>query len=997
MKKFQSLENPEEKVPTIGSFALKSSNHWKFLCGILPVLGVLMIQAPVQAGMPCPEPVPVRWRGPGEQPQPPPFPKQPYSFREIAREEGSGRRAYEPGQPATGRIAVVVATNIYGAVSNAVRVYTSDLKSNGFATVTATFSGSAEELRATLTNWYGEAQSLKGAVLVGEMPYVTWEMLKCFNDGITNYAADLADIFFMDLDGVWEDTNSTPPFTAGRYDTRSGDLNLEIWVSRLRGQGITAATGAYTNEVTVLTNYFYRLHRYRTGALTVNKKGLTYTDNDWNDYKTMDQTEMQVCYPTNVITRAVGVDAGAGGAEFRDSYMTQNVEMMQIRCHGYAQAQTFDDGVSITSATWTNKDPRAVFYNIYGCSAGDYLSANNLARIAIFNKDANGLVSWSHSGTGGMIGFWDYDTRWFFDTLGEGETVGEAFRQWYNGCVDADRIYYEEYWKTPKWWNGMILNGDGALTVRTPRYLYVATNGNHAAPFASWADAATNVHDAFDLASPGDIILIGDGRHFLTHTLAFTTSKAITLRGAGTNCSAILDGSLSGSQGFSGSYQVNATIENLGICNFRGYTDTYGAGGRMKGGTIRNCVFTNNHVLGYGAGGALVVEYETRVEDCVFTGNSTADSGGGALQVMNRGPVIYNCYFSNNVSKFAGAVLLTESGSVLRCRMVNNCATGTSIGGGAMYVVGNGSQIWNTEIRGNLSHNSGGGVYMYRGWLCNSLVADNTASNQGGGVWSSGYTNTETLGSFIQNCTVAGNSAETLGSGIYADKYTFLVNSIVYGNGTDDWCAAAGPEITAGYSCFGEAVPGVSNLNANPVFAGVGDYSLQGGSPCIDAAMELPWHLEMFDLAGLPRVAGSSADMGAIEYQGGTVEDSDGDGMPDWWETLYGLNPADSNDAPAHADSDPVCNLHEYIADTDPTDSNNWFQITNFSNHPAQTVYFTSSTGRLYTLLTALDLPGGTWTNIPDQGPRAGCGGADSMTDTNAAGERIYGVRVQLQ
>jgi hypothetical protein len=47
--------------------------------------------------------------------------------------------------------------------------------------------------------------------------------------------------------------------------------------------------------------------------------------------------------------------------------------------------------------------------------------------------------------------------------------------------------------------------------------------------------------------------------------------------------------------------------------------------------------------------------------------------------------------------------------------------------------------------------------------------------------------------------------------------------------------------------------------------------------------------------------------------------DSDSDGIPDWWEIRYGLNP---NVADAHLDfdDDNYTNLEEYEADTNPTD-----------------------------------------------------------------------------
>ena len=47
--------------------------------------------------------------------------------------------------------------------------------------------------------------------------------------------------------------------------------------------------------------------------------------------------------------------------------------------------------------------------------------------------------------------------------------------------------------------------------------------------------------------------------------------------------------------------------------------------------------------------------------------------------------------------------------------------------------------------------------------------------------------------------------------------------------------------------------------------------------------------------------------------------DDDSDGMPNAWETQYGLNPADPADAAQDADGDGYTNLQEYQAGTDPT------------------------------------------------------------------------------
>jgi len=48
------------------------------------------------------------------------------------------------------------------------------------------------------------------------------------------------------------------------------------------------------------------------------------------------------------------------------------------------------------------------------------------------------------------------------------------------------------------------------------------------------------------------------------------------------------------------------------------------------------------------------------------------------------------------------------------------------------------------------------------------------------------------------------------------------------------------------------------------------------------------------------------------------LEDTDNDGMPDWWEEKYGFDPFNPADATEDEDDDGYTNIEEYEEGTDP-------------------------------------------------------------------------------
>jgi hypothetical protein len=58
---------------------------------------------------------------------------------------------------------------------------------------------------------------------------------------------------------------------------------------------------------------------------------------------------------------------------------------------------------------------------------------------------------------------------------------------------------------------------------------------------------------------------------------------------------------------------------------------------------------------------------------------------------------------------------------------------------------------------------------------------------------------------------------------------------------------------------------------------------------------------------------------GYPEYEGTPYKDSDGDGMPDEWESKYGLDPHHASDAAGDLNGDGYTNIEDFLNELDPT------------------------------------------------------------------------------
>jgi hypothetical protein len=179
--------------------------------------------------------------------------------------------------------------------------------------------------------------------------------------------------------------------------------------------------------------------------------------------------------------------------------------------------------------------------------------------------------------------------------------------------------------------------------------------------------------------------------------------------------------------------------------------------------------------------------------------------------------------------------------------------------------------------------------------------------------------------------------------------YAEARNNILWGN-TMPAELLDGSVLNLGYSAVEGDYPGEGNLDVNPAFldAAVHDYRLAATSPCIGAGAD-------------------GATMGAWFPVGSYLVDTDGDRLPDTWETTFGLDPHNPADADTDTDSDGMPNQAEFQAGTAPDDPASALRLALDLSDPAgAALRFDAVAGKSYTLEHRDALGAGDWLPLID-------------------------------
>ena len=210
---------------------------------------------------------------------------------------------------------------------------------------------------------------------------------------------------------------------------------------------------------------------------------------------------------------------------------------------------------------------------------------------------------------------------------------------------------------------------------------------------------------------------------------------------------------------------------------------------------------------------------------------------------------------------------IINNGEDLRALLTNFTITnGNGYGGGGISIglnVSSSPSIINNIIINNTAF-YGGAIYCENSYAIfhHNVIAFNSGDT-GGGIYRDDDGSIEIL-----NCTIYGNESNR-GGGIYSSSYDIVKNSIIYNNtASQDGNNIQGSNLFISYSDIQNGYDGEGNIDSNPEFTDPdnGDYTLQEDSDCIDAGTA---DTDMDGNNDMDNYNGTAPDIGLFEFDDG--------------------------------------------------------------------------------------------------------------------------------
>lgn len=319
-------------------------------------------------------------------------------------------------------------------------------------------SGNPTDLR----NWIiANSSNLKGVMFVGDLAVAFYEHENDLNWG--NHTEWPSDLFFGDLNGVYKDTDGDSIF-----DSFSGDIAPEIWISRLSLGQIDDDRyndSSYTLKSQTI-NWLNNTHKYLRGTLKYGNRAANFIGEDWSNLQSS-LNRLSSLYSNNI---DLYIDDNFNQLRYGDAMSNSRNETIYLEIHSDPVAFGFTNPLYCTNIlnniVWNETvydysfNIQQIFSGLEACSACQftYYNSANFA-VGLSYLFAKYTICQTVLGLTKTSSLDNSDRFFYFASLGY--NIGDCFIKWYRENYDKDKSYthsYPEYWMS--WNGGNILLGN---------------------------------------------------------------------------------------------------------------------------------------------------------------------------------------------------------------------------------------------------------------------------------------------------------------------------------------------------------------------------------------------------------------------------------------------------------------------------------------------------------------------------------------------------------
>ena len=356
---------------------------------------------------------------------------------------------FTPNNPESLNYLIITTSTLYDALRTDIITYAEDVHAiYGYGIYLEVVDNpNPEQLKSLIIDYWNNCyqNDLCGVIFIGSLGEAFYEIEN--DHGKYGYKNWPCDLYFMDLDGNWIDSDNN-----GIYDVHTGDVGPEIFMARLSIQGLSAVG----DEIPAIRKQLRKSHDFWwKSSYNVSDKALCYIDEDWcYDYR-FPLSDLNPIYGSNNIVNI----RYCYTPEFSPSdYLTrlsQNIYgFTLLASHSTSILHQFTNG-NIYVPDILNNNSGCYLFNLFCCSACNWTSStypNYMGGVYMFNNGKTIAVVGSTK-IGGMYG----GSNYFYSQF-PSKNIGESYLYWWNTYCGNSHTS-----TTVSWHYGMTILGDPTI------------------------------------------------------------------------------------------------------------------------------------------------------------------------------------------------------------------------------------------------------------------------------------------------------------------------------------------------------------------------------------------------------------------------------------------------------------------------------------------------------------------------------------------------------